>query len=75
MTEFLKYLSEQFENEGLGHPFEGEIIASIPLSLGKSKDENGNELFFMVNKYNQIVYQFKDEYQAKAIFEMVLTGR
>ena len=74
MNEFLKYLAEEFEKEGIGRQFDGEIMFTVPLSLGKTIDEEGSELYFMVNRHNRAIYQFKNEDQVKAIFGMVLNG-
>ena len=71
MTNLLEELRKEFEREGIGREFKGDVINEVPkLFLGKEIDENGNEQFFMVNSQNRIIHRFDDENQCKKYFEL-----
>lgn len=74
MNEILNEFAKKFEEDGIGKPFQGEIIVTIPeLRFGKSTDENG-EKFYMINRHNNIVYKFRNEKQLETIFKFITKG-
>lgn len=75
MTNFLEELRKEFESEGIGRDFTGEVVDTIAdFTLGKGIDENGQERFFLVNGEKKIDYVFEDENQARKHFELLRKG-
>lgn len=75
MDDILQILAAEFDYRGLGHDFEGDVIATTTFSIGKNIDCDGREVYYMLNHNNQIIYEFHDANHARAIYQMVLTGR